>query len=348
MKPVTIDPRLHDAVIFDLDSVVGRPGTDVSAMAATVALARKLQAAGVATAAYSPAGQCEQVLGPAGIAESFTVRVDGAAALAAAGKLGVAPQRSVVVEAAGTGLEAASKGGFAVVIGVGHDEDAGELLRCGADVVVPYLTHIEVRTGDKRMSQRPNALDSYGQLVGIVAGRQPFICLDYDGTLSEIVPDPDAATLVDGASEALEHLAAQCPVAILSGRDLVDIRDRVGVPGIWYAGSHGFELIGPDGSYHQHDATAAAVSALENAVAELGDELSRIPGARVEHKRFAVAVHYRNVAAERVAEVIAAVHRHGQRDGLRVTSGRKVVELRPDIDWDKGTALAWIRDRIPQ
>ncbi len=249
MKPVTIDPRLHDAVIFDLDSMVGRPGTDDSALESTVALARKLRAAGVATAVYSPAGRCEQVLGPGGIAESFTVRVDGAAALAAVGKLGVAAQRSVVVEAGGAGLEAASKGGFGVVIGVGQDEDASELLRCGADVVVPYLTDIEVRSGDKRMSQRPNALDSYGQLVGIVAGRQPFICLDYDGTLSEIVSDPDAATLVDGAAEALEHLAAQCPVAILSGRDLADIRGRVGVPGIWYAGSHGFELIGPDGSH---------------------------------------------------------------------------------------------------
>jgi len=350
MKPVTIDPRLHDAVIFGLDSLLecGRPGTDDSALEATGALARKLRAAGVATAIYSPAGRCEQVLGPAGIAESFTVRVDGTAPLAAVGKLGVAPQRSVVVEAAGAGLEAASKGGFAVVIGVGEDEDASELLRCGADVVVPGLADIEVRTGDKRMSQRPNALDSYGQLIGIAAGRQLLVCLDFDGALSKIVSDPDTATLVDGAADALEHLAAQCPVAILSGRDLADIRDRVGVPGIWYAGSHGFELIGPDGSHHQHEAVAAAADVLECAAVELRDELSQIPGARVEHKRFAVAVHYRNVAAERVAEVIGAARRQGRRGGLRVTSGRKVVELRPDIDWDKGTALAWIRDRIPQ
>ena len=84
------------------------------------------------------------------------------------------------------------------------------------------------------------------------------MCLDFDGTLSEIVSDPDAATLVDGAAEALENLAARCPVAILSGRDLADIRDRVGMPGIWYAGSHGFELIGPDGSHHHNDAAAAA------------------------------------------------------------------------------------------
>ena len=64
------------------------------------------------------------------------------------------------------------------------------------------------------------------------------------------------------------------------------------------------------------------------------------------HKRYAVAVHYRNVAPDRVREIVAATHRCGQRHGLRVTGGRKVVELRPDIDWDKGTALAWIRDRI--
>ena len=210
------------------------------------------------------------------------------------------------------------------------------------------LADLAVRKGDKRMSQLPNALDSYGQLIGVVAGRQPFVCLDFDGTLSEIVSDPDAATLVDGAAKALENLAAQSPVAILSGRDLADIRDRVGIPGMWYAGSHGFELIGPDGSHHHNDAAAASIPLLESAAAELSVELSDIPGARVEHKRYAVAVHFRNVSPERVAEVVAATHRHGQRHGLRVTGGRKVVELRPDIDWDKGTALAWLGDQIHQ
>jgi len=362
MKPVTIDPRLHDAVIFDLGSMVGRPSGDGdSALESTVELARKLREAGVATAAYSPAGLLEQALGPAGIADSFTLRVVGAAGppglpakpeltdlVAAAQRLGVAPRRSVVVEAAGAGAEAASEGGFAVVIGVGQDEHASELLRSGADVVVPDLGHIEVRTGDKRMSERPNALDSYGQIISVGAGRELFVCLDYDGTLSDIVPDPDAATLVEGTADALKFLARQCRVAILSGRDLADVRDRVGVPGLWYAGSHGFELTGPDGSYHQHEAAASAIGVLESAAAELRDELNQIPGVRVEHKRFALAVHYRNVEAERVAEVIAAVYRHGRRHGLRVTGGRKVVELRPDVDWDKGAALAWIRESIPQ
>ena len=141
-------------------------------------------------------------------------------------------------------------------------------------------------------------------------------------------------------------LASQCPVAILSGRDLADIRTRVPIPGIWYAGSHGFELTEPDGTYHRNEAAAAAVGVLERAAAELSESLAEIPGVRVEHKRFAVAVHYREVAPEHIGEIVSATHKFGQQDGLRVTNGRKIVELRPDIDWDKGTTLAWIRARI--
>lgn len=446
---VTIDPRLHDAVIFDLDGVVtdtasihaaawttmfndflerrsasnhenhapftdddyrrfvdGKPRNDgvvdflasrgislpagevsdstedtvyglanrkqqlylerlddgVPIFESTVALVRTLAEAGVATAVYSSSRNCERVLKAAGLGDLFGVRIDGVVAealglpgkpdpavlLEATRRLGAVPQRCVVVEDADAGVAAGRAGGFALVVGVDRSGHADELLRCGADVVVPDLADVEVRTGDKRMSRLPNALDSYGQLIGVAGGRQPFVCLDFDGTLSEIVSDPDAARLVDGATKELEALAALCPVAILSGRDLADIRERVGLPGIWYAGSHGFELTGPDGTHHQIDAATAAVPVMKNAAAELGDELNRIPGLLVEHKRFAVAVHYRNVAPERVGEIVATVHRHAKRHQLRVTNGRKVIELRPDIDWNKGTALAWIRDHIHQ
>ena len=212
--------------------------------------------------------------------------------------------------------------------------------------MVADLSDVAVRTGYKRISEIPNALESYGQLIGITNARESMLFLDYDGTLSHIVSDPSAAMLVDGAAEALELVATVCPVAVLSGRDLADIRTRVGRPGLWYAGSHGFELVGPDGTYHQNEAAAAFAPVLGRAAAELCDSLAQIAGVRVEHKRFAVAVHYREVAPEHVGEIIAATHRLGQRAGLRVTSGRMLVELRPDIDWDKGTALAWIRDRV--
>jgi trehalose 6-phosphate phosphatase len=165
---------------------------------------------------------------------------------------------------------------------------------------------------------------------------------DFDGTLSDIVNDPDAARPVPGAVEALQHLAAQCPVAVLSGRDLADVTKRLGVPGIWYAGSHGFELTAPDGTHHQNEDAAAAVPVLEQAAAELRERLGSIPGIVVEHKRFGVAVHYRNAARDRVGEVAAAVRAEGQREALRVTTGREVIELRPDMDWDKGKTLRWV------
>jgi alpha,alpha-trehalase len=125
------------------------------------------------------------------------------------------------------------------------------------------------------MSEIPDAVESYGQIIGVLGARESALFVDYDGTLSPIVADPSAATLVDGAAEALESMASQCPVAILSGRDLADIRTRVGIPGIWYAGSHGFELTGPDGTYHQNEAAAAAVGVLKRAAGRV----TREPGA---------------------------------------------------------------------
>ena len=179
-----------------------------------------------------------------------------------------------------------------------------------------------------------------------MTGRRPAVFFDFDGTLSDIVKNPDAARLVEGAADALTSLTAQCPVAILSGRDLADVRQRIGLPGIWYAGSHGFELIGPDGTHHENAEAAASIPVLEQAAAELADQLAHIPGVVVEHKRFGVAVHYRNAARDRVGEATAAVRSVGQRTALRVTTGREVIELRPDVDWDKGKTLRWVLDHI--
>jgi alpha,alpha-trehalase len=345
MRPVTIDARYHDAVIFGLDAVVDI--TAVPVLESAVDLVRELHETGIATAIYSSSRDSQRVLRAAGIDNLFAVCADGPP-LEAARRLGADPSRAVLVDNTEAGVETGRNGGFAVVIGVHRTGHAGELMTRGADVVVDDLADVEVRKGDKRVSQLPNALNSYGQLIGVIDGRQPFVCLDYDGTLSQIVDDPDTATLVDGAAEALQHAATLCPVAILSDRDLPDIRDRVGLPGIWYAGSHGFELIGPDGSHYENAAAVAAIPVLETAATELREDLEQIPDVRIEHKRFAVAVHYRNVAPARVAEVVAAVHRRGRRYGLRVLNGRKVVELRPDVDCDKGSALNRIRGHVDQ
>jgi alpha,alpha-trehalase len=254
--PVTIDPRHHDAVIFDLDGVLTDTAcSDAAACAAllepTVALVRKLQGADVATAAHSSSPHCQQVLKAAGVDDLFDVFIDRTAAgelgiagnsdpavrLEATRRLGVRPQRSVVVEDADAGVIAGRDGGFALVIGVDRTGHTDELLRFGADVVVADLADVAVRTDDKRISELPNALASYGQLIGITSARESVLFLDYDGTLSPIVSDPGAATLVDGAVEALELVAAVCPVAVLSGRDLADIPRMKRPPPLWLSSS---------------------------------------------------------------------------------------------------------------
>ncbi|MGZ4510216.1 MAG: trehalose-phosphatase [Mycobacterium sp.] len=303
--PVIIDPRRPDAVLFD---------------ALDPALGGQLREIGVGSAVFTE--------GPS----------------RAADELGVRPGRCVVVTADETGVEAARAGGFALVIGVDRSGHGDALRDAGADAVVADLREVTVRTGDRRMSQLPDALTALDDL----AARRPAVFFDFDGTLSDIVNDPDAAIPVAGATEALRQLAERCPVAVLSGRDLADVTKRVGVQGIWYAGSHGFELTAPDGVHHQNDAAATAVPVLRRAAGELRERLGSIPGVAVEHKRFGVAVHYRNAARDRVGEVAAAVRAAGRRDGLRVTTGREVIELRPDLDWDKGKTLRWVLDHLAE
>jgi trehalose 6-phosphate phosphatase len=270
------------------------------------------------------------------------VRVDSSdatALLESANRLAVRPGRCAVVASTEAGVTAARAGGFALVVAI---DSTGTLDSRDADTVVSDVREVGVRTGYRRMSELPDGL----QALELTTGRQPAVFYDFDGTLSEIVEDPDSARLVDGAADALTSLSAACPVAILSGRDLADVRERIGLPGLWYAGSHGFELTGPDGTHHQNPEAAASIPVLTEAAADLADQLGHIPGVVVEHKRFGVAVHYRNAARDRVGEVAAAVRTAGQRTALRVTTGREVIELRPNIDWDKGKTLHWVLDYI--
>ena len=341
---------------------------EVPLFGAMVTLARKLRDIDVATAAHSSSPGCQAVSKVTGVDGLLDVYIDETAAeglriagnpglvvpaeashvLDAAYGLGVLPHRTVIVGDTEAGLSAGRDAGFALVIGVDRTGHAEGLFQCGADVVVADLADIAVRTGDKRMSEIPNALKSSGQLAGIVIGRESVLFLNYDVALSQTVSDPGAVALVDGAAQALRSLADVSPVVVISGRDLADLRDRVDIPGIWYAGSHGFELVGPDGSHREHEAGAAAVPVLAGAADELRDILEQIPGVRVVHTRFAVAVHYREAASEHIGEIVGTTRRLGQRNKLRVTNGRMLVELRPDVDWDEGTRLAWIRSHIDE
>ena len=146
--------------------------------------------------------------------------------------------------------------------------------------------------------------------------------------------------------QILRELAARAPVvAILSGRELDDVRRRVNIDSIVYAGSHGFDIAGPHGLRRQM--ATEFLSNLDMAEKELHAVLDGISGARVERKRFSIAVHYRNVNENDVPRVEQAVGdvatRHRK---LRRINGKKVYELLPAIDWDKGKAALWLMETL--
>ncbi|MGP4056054.1 trehalose-phosphatase [Mycobacterium sp. 4D054] len=332
----------------------------VPVFASTVDLVRRLLAADIAVAVFSTSRDCAELLDAAGVSDLFPVRVDGVVAdelglpgepdLAmlreTAKRLGVHPGRCVVVDDGLAGITAAREGGFALIIGVDRADRAEDLRRCGADVVIPDLVAVTVRDNYRHISELSDALLSYSEIVPLAETRTPAVLLDFDGTLSDIVGDPAGATLIPGARAMLEALTARCPVAVISGRSLADIRDRIGVPGIWYAGSHGFELCSSDGVRHDNEAGLEAVRVLAGALAELRGRVGGVDGVLIEDKRFSIAVHYRNVDPGSVDDVVAAVRIIGQRHGLHAGGGRKVIELQPDTGWNKGKAVEWILDRI--
>jgi trehalose-phosphatase len=190
----------------------------------------------------------------------------------------------------------------------------------------------------------PSALARWDEIARRLAGARPVVFLDYDGTLSPIAPRPELATLPAGTRSVLARLAARVPVAVLSGRGREDVEALVGIGGIVYAGSHGFDIAGPGVRWEVGEGVPAEVA---RAAEELRARLGGIAGALVEDKRFAATAHYRLVAAEEVPAVERAVEEVAAgHPGLKVAGGKKVFELRPTIDWHKGKALSWLLERL--
>ncbi|OBG32674.1 trehalose-phosphatase [Mycobacterium sp. E3198] len=342
--PATVDKRYHDAVIVSLDSLVTETETAAAEPRdSTVPLLRRLRDVGVQTAVNSPGRDCTQALRAAGIDDLVGAVADGLTETA--NLLGVRPVRCVAIDRRPGGVKAGRESGFGLVIGFEGNGGADELLASGADTVVADLAEITVRRGGAAMSEIADAMQAYGQVKELAATRRPVIFLAFDGTLSDSVEHPDSATLVEGAEEGLRALAAQCPVVVVSGRDVADVRERVKVDGLWYAGSHGFELTAPDGTDQEYPANGAA-EALTRAADRLSRTLTGVAGIALERRRFAVAVHYRDADANDVDRAILAAREVGRSEGLRVTAGRKVVELRPNIEGDEGTTLGWLLQRI--
>ncbi|MEX2299492.1 MAG: trehalose-phosphatase [Bryobacterales bacterium] len=199
----------------------------------------------------------------------------------------------------------------------------------------------EVGVKEKMTTDRlASALESIGEIQGRMTGKRLAVFLDYDGTLTPIVERPEQAVLSAETREVVEDLASLCPLAVISGRDLRDVRDLVGIKGIYYAGSHGFDIAGPAGHHISVRQGEEFLPQLDELEIRLRDRLRTVDGSEIERKTFSIAVHYRRVASGHAAEVERVVDEElAKSPQLRKTLGKKVFDLQPRIDWHKGKAL---------
>lgn len=332
------------------------------------ALIETLKSTGLKIGVFSASRNAQRVLESAGIAGAFDTTVSGVEAddlglspkpapdqlLRTAKQLGHGPGETMVIEDAVAGVEAGAAGRFGLVIGIdrqGESRAHGHALRAhGADLVTRDLRRLLLPGGAglKTLDRLPLVWDRVDEVRARLDARPPAVFLDFDGTLSPIVRDYRDAAISDETRAAVRRLAEHSAVAIISGRDLADLRERVGIENVIYAGSHGFDISGPGGMAERPEEAEGFEEPIDKAEAELRDALSGIDGARIERKTFAIAIHYREAGENDVARIEDAVDgiaAHHER--LRKGRGKKVIELQPRADWDKGRAVDWLLAHTP-
>jgi len=196
----------------------------------------------------------------------------------------------------------------------------------------------------------------FATLAEKMAGKLVALFMDYDGTLTPIVNNPDDAFLSEGMREAVRELATLFPAAIISGRGRAKVEEFVQLEELYYAGSHGMDIaapktqesrLGPSGEEFSFQPAARYEALIREVRERLTEVTSHIEGSSIEDNKYCVSVHFRNCRPDSYDEIVKVVDDivSGEAD-LHVTRGRKVLEVRPKVDWDKGSALLHLVDML--
>ena len=175
---------------------------------------------------------------------------------------------------------------------------------------------------------------------------KPMLFLDYDGTLTPIVSSPDKAVLASETRGLIAKLKEVMGVAIISGRGLMDTKERVGIEELIYAGNHGAEIWNGEKVVVSQNISANRLL-LNDFLVRIKNATDRFHGILIEDKGATASIHYRLLKPKQFAEffdtfsAIAAEYE----DLFRITSGKKVFELRPLGMWNKGDAVSWITEQ---
>ncbi|KAM3281849.1 putative trehalose-phosphate phosphatase H isoform X1 [Capsicum chacoense] len=202
------------------------------------------------------------------------------------------------------------------------------------------------------MVHHPSAVDMFEDITSASKGKKIVMFLDYDGTLSPIVDDPDQAFMSDAMRGTVKNLARYFPTAIVSGRCRDKVYNFVQLAELYYAGSHGMDIEGPSkgSKYYKKGAQTVLfqpanefLPMINKVYKELLDKTKSAEGVIVENNKFCVSVHFRCVDdkkwGELAQEVWSVLKEYPK---LILSQGRKVLEIRPIIKWDKGKAIEFL------
>ncbi|AED91493.2 putative trehalose-phosphate phosphatase I [Arabidopsis thaliana] len=204
--------------------------------------------------------------------------------------------------------------------------------------------------------QHPSALEKFEQIMEASRGKQIVMFLDYDGTLSPIVDDPDKAFMSSKMRRTVKKLAKCFPTAIVTGRCIDKVYNFVKLAELYYAGSHGMDIKGPAKGFSRHKRVKQSLlyqpandylPMIDEVYRQLLEKTKSTPGAKVENHKFCASVHFRCVDEKKWSELVLQVRSVLKKfPTLQLTQGRKVFEIRPMIEWDKGKALEFLLESL--
>ena len=191
-----------------------------------------------------------------------------------------------------------------------------------------------------RVTRPLRLLDRVDQVVGPLLSERFGLVTDFDGTLSELAPTPNEATISPRAVKPLSALAGRLAlVAVVSGRAVIDVERRVGIDGVTYVGNHGVELLN-DGGVE----VAPGAELYEAAIHRVVDQVNvsgLAPEIYWEDKRYSVSAHFRHAAdpgstRRRLEEALTTADAAQELD---LFWGNMVLEIRAPLKLDKGYAV---------
>jgi trehalose-phosphatase len=179
------------------------------------------------------------------------------------------------------------------------------------------------------------------EVVERLRGNPLLLLFDIDGTLAPLALTPEAARIPDRTRRALESLAAQPDtyLALVTGRGAADARRMLPDVHVWIVGNHGYEFVEPDGRLRISPHGEEYREAVARAAKKVGEYAQSIPGLALEDKTWTLSLHYRLADPSRAKEIMEAMDRIAHEEGLRLTGGKTVIELRPPAEVNKGTAV---------